>query len=139
MKNKEIGVTPTGVSFSDASQEKQLADLLKMKAEEKLKLSKTVGLRVLSKSKFYYSSTGDLREHIASYKGYAIMIKQEKISEDYNEKEVLMFPSLISLIDLKKLKKVNGNIVRKLQPKTIHEYEKIALIYGVLTKIDEGL
>jgi hypothetical protein len=137
--NKDFGVNPMEVSLEDAAQEKQLADLLKMKAEEKMKLTATNGLRVLSKSKFYYGTNGDLREHIATYKGYAIMIKQEKISEDLNEKEVTMFPTLITLPELKMLKKVNGNVVRKLQPKSIHEYEKLTLIHGVVIKIDEGL
>ena len=138
-ENNETNVNPEEVSFEDAEQEQQLKDLLAAKAEDKMKLDAITGLRVLKKSKFYYGSNGELREAIASYGGYAIMIKQEKIKEDLNDEEVTMFPTLVTLAELKNMKKVNGNIVRKLQPNSIHEYEKMALIHGVVIQIDNGI
>ena len=126
-------------SIEEAEQKEKLRELLKRKAEDKLNLENKEGLRLLKKSKFYYGNNGELREHFATYKGYAIMIKQEKIKEDLNEKEITMFPTLVTLDDLRKMKRVNGNIVRKLQPETIHEYEKMTLTQGIITKIDEGI
>ena len=127
------------VSIEDAEKHEDLKAVLNKKAEEKLILENKEGLRLLKKSKFYYGNNGELREHFASYKGYAIMIKQERIKEELNDKEVTMFPSLVTLKDLKKMKKVNGNIVRKLQPDSIHEFEKMSLTQAVIQKIDLGL
>jgi len=139
MSEKDINQeTPQEVSFDDAKQTKQLRELLTQKAKEKLKLEGLSGLNILKKSKFYYGNNGALREHIATYNGFAIMIKQEKIKEDLNDKEVNMFPSLVTLEDLRKMKKVNGNIIRKLNPNSIHEWEKMALIQGVVVQIDNG-
>jgi len=130
---------PMEMTLEDGNKAKQLRDLLEQKAKEKLKLDSLPGLHLLKKSKFYYGSNGELREHIATYNGYAIMIKQEKIKEDLNDKEVKMFPSLVTLEDLRKMKKVNGNIIRKLNPDSIHEFEKMALIQGVVFQIDDGI
>lgn len=127
------------VSIEDAEKHEDLKAVLNKKAEEKLILENKEGLRLLKKSKFYYGNNGELREHFASYKGYAIMIKQERIKEELNDKEVTMFPSLVTLKDLKKMKKVNGNIVRKLQPDSIHEFEKMSLTQAVIQKIDLGV
>jgi hypothetical protein len=130
---------PEEVSFDDAKQVQQLKDLLSKKAKEKLQIQNLPGLNILKKSKFYFGNNKELREHIASYNGYAIMIKQERIKEDINDKEVQMFPSLVTLEDLRKMKKVNGNIIRKMNPNSIHEWEKMALIQGVVIQIDNGL
>lgn len=133
------GNAPEEVSFNDAAQEEQLRDLLDKKAKEKLDLENTPDLHLLKKSKFYYSANGELREQLANYKGYAIMIRQEKIKEEINDKETRMFPALVTLEDLRKMKKVNGNIVRKLQPNSLHEFEKMALVIKVITEIDKGI
>ena len=130
---------PMEMTLEDGNKAKQLRDLLEQKAKEKLKLEALPGLHLLKKSKFYYGNNGELREHIATYNSYAIMIKQEKIKEDLNDKEVTMFPSIVTLTDLKKMKKVNGNIIRKKQPNSIQEFEKMALIHGVVTEIDKGI
>jgi len=130
---------PGEVSFEDAKATQQLKDILDKKAKEKLQLESLKDLMILKKSKFYYGTNKNLREHIATYKGYAILIKQEQIKEELNEKENKMFPSLVKIEDLRKMKKVNGNIVRKLQPNSIHEYEKMALVQGVIFEIDKGL
>jgi len=128
---------PMEMTLEDGNKAKQLRDLLEQKAKEKLKLEALPGLHLLKKSKFYYGNNGELREHIATYNGYAIMIKQEKIKEDLNDKEVTMFPSIVTLTDLKKMKKVNGNIIRKKQPNSIHEFEKMALLIKVIEEIDK--
>jgi hypothetical protein len=128
---------PMELSLEDGSAEKRLTDILNAKAKEKLKIQSMNNMHLLKKSKFYYNSNGDLREHIATYNGYAILIKQEKIKEDENDKEVMMFPSLIKISELKNLKRVNGNIIRKLQPDSIHEYEKLALIVKTTEEIDK--
>jgi hypothetical protein len=130
---------PGEVSFEDAKATQQLKDILETKAKEKVKLENFSGLNILSKSKFYYSTTGELREHIATYKGYAILLREDNMIEDIDGEVSNAYPIIVTLSDLKKLKKINGNVVRKLQPKTIHEYEKMAVIQGVVTKIDEGI
>jgi hypothetical protein len=127
------------LSLEDAAKTQQLRDLLEQKAKEKMQLENLKGLIIYKKSKFYYGNNGELRECIAVYNGYAIMIKQEKIKEDLNDKEVTMFPSIVTLTDLKKMKKVNGNIIRKKQPNSIQEFEKMALIHGVVAEIDKGI
>ena len=130
---------PIEMSLEDGNSTEQLRDLLNRKAKEKLQLESLKNLNILKKSRFYYGINGELREHIATYKGYAILIKQEQIKEELDSKNNTMFPTLLTLEDLRKLKKVNGNIIRKLQPNSIHEYEKMALIQGVIFKIDEGI
>lgn len=114
---------------------KQLKDILAKKAKESLDMKAINNLHILSKSKFYRN--GDkLREHIATYKNQAILIKQEQILEDIDDKNQAMFPVLIKLEELKKMKKVNGNIIRKIQPKSLHEFQKMALVQGVINKMD---
>lgn len=130
---------PMEMSLEDGKAAEQLKDILDKKAKDKLKLQENKNLHILAKSKFYYGNNGELREHIATYKGYAILLKQENLKEEINTKENKMFPSLVTLEDLKKLKKVNGNIIRKLQPNSLHEYEKMALIQGVIFEIDKGV
>ena len=130
---------PMEMSLEDGKVAEQLKDILDKKAKDKLKLQENKNLHILAKSKFYYGNNGELREHIATYKGYAILLKQENLKEEINTKENKMFPSLVTLEDLKKLKKVNGNIIRKLQPNSLHEYEKMALIQGVIFEIDKGV
>ena len=138
-KELEDKKVPMEISLEDGNAVEQLKDLLEKKAKEKLKLASIKGLAILPKSKFYYGTNRELREHIATYKGYAILLKQENLKEEINLKENRMFPSLVTLVDLKKMKKVNGNIIRKLQPDSVHEYEKMALVQGVMTEIDKGL
>jgi len=127
------------MSLEDGNSAEQLRNILEQKAKEKMQMENLPGLNILKKSKFYYGNNGELREHIASYNGFAIMIKQEKIKEDLNDKEVSMFPSLVALKDLKKMKKVNGNIIRKLNPNSIHDFEKMALLVKVIEEIDKGI
>ena len=130
---------PMEMSLEDGNSAEQLRNILEQKAKEKMQMENLPGLNILKKSKFCYGNNGELREHIASYNGFAIMIKQEKIKEDLNDKEVSMFPSLVALKDLKKMKKVNGNVIRKLNPNSIHDFEKMALIQGVVIEIDKGI
>jgi len=132
--NKEI--KPFEMSLEDGKSEKQLADLLAAKAKDKLQLESMKDMHLLKKTKFYYNAKGELREHIATYKGFAIMLKQEQIKELENDKETRMFPTLIKIMEVKHMKKVNGNIVRKLQPDSIHEYEKLSLMMKVIIEID---
>lgn len=127
------------VSMEMGNQSEKLTELLAKKAHEKLQLTKIEALHVLKKSKFYYTQDKKVREHLANYKGYAILIKQEHIKEDINDKEMRMFPALVTLPDLRKMKKINGNIVRKLQPQSLHEFQKLALIQGVISEIDKGV
>lgn len=130
---------PMEMSLEDGNSTQQLKELLAKKAKEKLQLESLNSLTILKKSKFYYGNNGELREHIASYKNYAILIKQELIKEKLDEKNNTMFPSLVTLDDLKKMKKVNGNTVKKIQPDSIHEHEKLALLIKVVPEIDKGI
>jgi UDP-3-O-[3-hydroxymyristoyl] glucosamine N-acyltransferase len=130
---------PMEMSLEDGKSAQQLAEILAAKAKDKLQIESMQDMHLLKKSKFYYNSKKELREHIATYKGYAILIKQEQIKELENDKETRMFPTLIKINELKFMKKVNGNIVRKIQPQSIHEYEKMALIQGVIAEINKGL
>jgi len=131
---KIIEITP-----EEAAGTQQLTDLLNEKAKEKFNLEKLKGLNLLKKSKFYYSTNGELREHISTYNGYAILLKQENLKEEINDKEDTIFPSIVTIEDLRKMKKVNGNKVRKIQPKSLHEWEKMALVQGVIHNIDKGI
>ena len=115
-----------------------LRDIIDKKAKEKLKLKSTNGLFLLKRSRFYMNGE-NLREHIATYKDYAIMLKQEQLKTEYNDKEHIGHLSLVHVSVLKELKKVNGNVIRQIQPKSLHEYEKMALIQSTIVKIDEGL
>jgi hypothetical protein len=133
-KNEKI---PMELSLEDGEAALQLKELLEQKAKDKINLNKNPNLNMLKRSKFYYSPNNEFREHIANYKGYAILIKQENIKEELDSKTMKMFPSLVTLTDLRKMKKVNGNIVRKSNPKTVHEFEKIALVQEVMKEIDK--
>lgn len=111
---------------------------LKEITNQKSKLNDIIGLRVLKKSKFYYGKDKNFREHIASYQGYAILLKQENLDfSGENQKEKELDISLVTLKDLKKMKKVNGNIVRKINPKSLHDFEKMAVVQQAILKIDE--
>ena len=136
---KDETKVPMEMSLEDGNSAEQLRDILNKKAQEKTALNNIEGLNILKKSKFYYGNNGELREHIATYKGYAIMIKQEKIKEEVNQKENNMFPTLVKLTELKSMKRVNGNVIRKLNPNSIHEFEKMALVQGVVVQIDKGI
>jgi len=137
--SKKDSKIPMEMSLEDGNSAEQLRNILEQKAKEKMQMENLPGLNILKKSKFYYGNNGELRECIAVYNGFAIMIKQEKIKEDLNDKEVNMFPSLVTLKDLKKMKKVNGNIIRKLNPNSIHDFEKMALLVKVIEEIDKGI
>jgi len=130
---------PMEMSLEDASSAEQLTDIMNKKAKEKLELQGIPGLYILKKSKFYYGNNNNLREQIANYKGYAILIKQELIKEEINDKENKLFPSLVTLPDLKLMKKVNGNIIRKINPNSLHEFEKMTLIQAIIPEIDKLL
>jgi hypothetical protein len=110
---------------------KALPDLRSAGKLQKLKIP---NLQVLKKSKFY-SLDDKLREHIGTYRGYAIMLKQESLREEHG-KEVHLNPSLIQANMLGNLKKVNGNTIRKMQPKTLHESEKLSLFLKIQAEID---
>jgi len=127
------------VSIEEASKADQLIDIINAKTKEKNKLEEIDSLHLLTKSRFYYNADKQLREHVGTYKGFAILLKQEKIKEILNDKENTMFPSLVTLTDLKRMKRVNGNIVRKINPDSLHEYEIMALIQGIILEIDKGL
>ena len=134
---------PEEVSFEDAKQQKQLEKILEEKAKQKTKLDQIIGLNVLRRSKFYYGKNNELREHIATYKSqknetYAILLNSNKImKEEINPDEAKVFPILVKLEDLKKMKKVNGNVVRKLQPKTLHKWDQMALVQGTIVEIEK--
>lgn len=136
---KETNINPEEVSFEDAAQAQQLRELLEQKILDKQKLNETKGLKVLKKSKFYYGVDDNLREHIATYNGMAILLKQEEVPEELNDKEQGMTVALVTLPDLKKMKKVNGNIVRKINPKTIHEFEKMAAVQSIILELDKDI
>jgi len=82
---------------------------------------------LLKKSRFY-KINGKLREHIGNFKDYAICLKEECISKEINKNEINLFPVLIKLNKIKYLKKVNGNIIRKIKPKTLNLIQKKLLI-----------
>lgn len=123
----------------EVNEEKQEVINLKDVIEANKKIKNIVGLRVLSKSQFYYSpdSNKDLREHVASYKQFAIMLKSNHLREDQG-KTVELFPSLVKLDELQFMKKVNGNIVRKLKPRTLSVYELMPMIQSIVHKIDNS-
>jgi len=143
MQENQDNKIPKEVSFEEAKQAKKLEKILEEKAKEKTKLDNILGLNVLKRSKFYYGKNNELREHIATYRSeknenYAILLNSSKImKEDISSDEAKVFPVLIKLEDLKKMKKVNGNIVRKLQPKTLHKWDQMALIQGTIAEIEK--
>ena len=102
--------------------------------EEKAVLS-IKDLIVYSKTQFY-GTKKDLREHIASYKDYAILLKSSELKEELDKKKTSINCSLVLVKDLKNLKKVNGNIIRKIQPLTLSPYEKIPLVNQIISKLD---
>ena len=124
------------MSLEEGKNVKQLQDILREKAAEKANLQSNNSLQLLKKSKFYYSADGTIREHIATYGGYAVLLNSDKLKEELNTKENTMFPTLVKADELHGLKKVNGNIVRKLQPNSLHEFEIMILIQGVIKEID---
>ena len=114
-----------------------LKKLLNEKAQEKIKMKSLDGLHILKKTKFYMNGE-DLREHIATYKGYAIMLKQEQLKEEIEGslKEQKVFPALIEVDLLCVMKRVNGNVVRKMNPITLHQYDQMAVVQSVIEIID---
>jgi len=117
--------------------DKKLKELLEKKAKEKFNLVDNKFLNLLNKSKFYYSSNNQLLEHIATYKNYCILLKSSNLKKDIDKNNTEMFPTLVKTDEIKGLKRVNGNIVRKLKPDTLSNLEKLALINSVVGKIDE--
>ena len=123
----------------DLSQHPSIQEKIKELEDVKKTLFKTPGLFFLKKSKFYYNYQGNLREHIATYKDWAILLKQEKIDiEELEDKNIKLYPALIKVKELHFLKKVNGNNIRKIKPKTLGRVQKIALVQGVVDKINSG-
>lgn len=116
----------------------ELSDLIEENSKIEETLNNNTNLSLLKKSKFYLNGS-NLREHIATYKGYAILLKQEQLSKflDSKEKEDIIETSLVTLNTLKQMKKVNGNIIRKMQPKAIGQYDKMALLYKTIIEIDK--
>ena len=135
MNNK----TPSEVSLDEVKSYPNLGDMLDEKAKEIQELSKNTGLYLLKKSKFYMNGE-NLREHIANYKGYAIMLKQENLKEEIegNTKEHKVNPAIIDLNMLSLMKPVNGNIVRKLNPNSLHFHEKMSVVIATVKEIDKG-
>jgi hypothetical protein len=106
---------------------------LKMKYLEE---SSTFNIQFLSKEKFYRNSKSELLEHFCTYKNYAILIKTGKESE-ISDKELEVPVTLVKINELKDLKKVNGNIVRKLQPSTLDKGTKFMLAIKASESINE--
>jgi hypothetical protein len=133
---------PQEVQFEEAKAQgvPDLKELLDKKAQEKLNMDAVPGLHVLKKSVFYMNGD-ELREHVATYKDYAIMLKQEHLKENIqdNLKEITVFPALIQKDLLHTMKRVNGNVIRKMKPKTLHKYEIMALVQQTIGKIDKGI
>jgi len=113
----------------------QLADLLKDQKEKEEEIKKIPALSLLKKSKFYYYDN-NLREHIANYKNYSILLKQENVSQETEEKDIVIKPSIVKTEDLKKVKRVNANIIKKTNPSTLMYNEKMMVLLGVIEKID---
>lgn len=91
-------------------------------------------IKVLKKQKFYYSNNGDILEHFSSYKNYAILLRScTELDEDIKIDFVL-----ILLKDLKNIKRVNGNVVRKINPRTVSTTQKIMIFYKAKEFIDSG-
>ncbi len=86
--------------------------------------------KILKKSVFYYYND-KLREHIATYNGYAILIKQECI----NNSEPAF--SIIKKTDLQLLKKVNGNIIRKINPSSFNVETKTKMLFECIEEISK--
>jgi len=129
MKNNLNGVdnTKTVGSFNE------LDKLLK---DKKMKpVFERDGLTFFKKSRFYMNK-GVLREHIATYKGYAILLDHNNLKETLDENKTKMMPILISANDIKLLKKINGNIIRKLNPQTLTKLEKAVMLDEVMKNID---
>jgi hypothetical protein len=133
---------PQEVQFDEVKAQgvPDLKELLDKKTQEKLNIDSIPGLHVLKKSTFYMNRD-KLREHVATYKDYAIMLKQEQLKEDIenNLKEITVFPALVQKDLLHAMKRVNGNIIRKMKPKTLHKYEIMALIQRTIAQIDKGI
>ena len=121
------------VSFEEAKDLgiRDLTDVL----NEEAAINKISNLYLLKESRFYMNGD-NLREHIATYKNYAILLKQEILKQDSGNKMVTLFPSLVHLSDLKKIKKVNRNKVRKMNPQTLLLKEKLSLMYETIKHID---
>jgi len=111
---------------------------LQEKQEQYKKIEKLPGLYVLKKSRFYDTENG-WREHIATYKDYAIMLKTNNLRGEQNNNTTQMYPILVPINGVKYMKKVNGNIVRKKNPDTLSWPEKMVLIEAVTRKIDNEL
>ena len=98
---------------------------------------KFVGIQLLKKSKFY-KVNGKIREHIGNYKCYGLFLKQELLKEKIEDdsKNETLFISLIKTEDIPLLKKINGNIVRRTNPETLHKIDIMKMMPKVMEKID---
>ena len=151
--NSDNDINPQNAQNAQNAQ--KLEELIKDKRElEKLNKLKLLNSRatLLKKSKFYrikrpngkLSELSELREHIGNYREYGIFLKQEEMLNidditviKATSNEAKINPSIILIKDIKFLKAINGNIIRKIQPKTIHEIEKMSVLLASMEKIDK--
>ena len=78
---------------------------------------------MLNKSKFYMNGKSWI-EHIGSFKGFAICLKSEDLIDHVDDKHDKLKYILIAENDLKILKPINGNVIRKLQPDSVNKLNK---------------
>ena len=115
---------------------------IKRKNEELKKLKDIKGLYILKKSRFYSKDGTDsiesLREHFATYKDYVITIKQnmERKTLENGDEVISVDIAVVTKDDIKLMKRINSNKVRKMMPNTINDLEKISALLNITKELD---
>jgi len=120
--------------------EKRLAEI-KVEKQKDFDLVKDDLKKVqkLKKSEFY-ANGDELIEHIANYKKFAICLKSNSIKEINEGEDVELKTALIEINDLKKLKKINKNVIKRngKQIKGLGDFEKFMLFIEILKSLKKG-
>ena len=112
----------------------------KLIIETEQKFNSIIGLQKLKKSKFY--DNGDLLEHIANFKGYSIFInhhfiKHNEHNSDNTTDGLDIKLKVIETKDLKYLKKINNNTIKKINPIGLSDIQRKMILVDITPKIDD--
>ena len=108
----------------------------KLIIETEQKFKSIIGLQKLKKSKFY-DKDNELIEHIANFKDYSVFINHEYLSDIENTNNLDIKLKVIETKDLKYLKKINNNTIKKINPIGLSDIQRKMILVDITPKIDD--
>ena len=113
----------------------------KLIIETEQKFKSIISLQKLNKSKFY-NKDNELIEHIANFKGYSIFVNHKYLGSIENTENTKNTDNLdiklkvIRTKDLKYLKKINDNTIKKINPVGLSDIQRKMILVDIAPKID---